>query len=183
MGPEQRMSVEDYERLAAGADVRYEFFHGEVFAMAGATDRHNEVAVNLAIALRAQLQGRGCKVYIGDVRLEVEVGGHYTYPDVFVTCDPRDQADAVTKRHARMVFEVLSADTESYDRGLKAQQYRKMPSLQALVLLDAEHGTMELQTRNDAGSWTLRVFDGMGDEAVIGEEARLRLSEVFARQE
>lgn len=177
------MAVDDYRRLVEQSDTRYEFFHGEAFAMAGGTDRHNEVAQNLLIAMREQLRGRGCGVFINDVRLEVEADGHYTYPDVFVTCDPRDRGDAVTKRHASIICEVLSPETESYDRGLKAQQYRKMPSLQALLLLDPERGVLELQTRGEGNAWVLRVFDAPGDEVSLPGGVRLTIADAFARQE
>ena len=50
---------------------RHEFVDGEVFAMAGAEDRHVTVALNLAFALRQHLAGGPCRTYMSDMKLNV----------------------------------------------------------------------------------------------------------------
>jgi len=46
-------TVEQYMALEHESDVRYEFYQGEVFAMAGGTMRHNLIIQNVAMALRS----------------------------------------------------------------------------------------------------------------------------------
>jgi Uma2 family endonuclease len=178
------LTRDDYFELERTSETKHEFFHGEVFAMAGVRDRHNEIALNFALFLRGALRGKGCGVYISDVRLEVDEGGHYTYPDVFVTCDPRDRDNPLTKRHASLVVEVLSEGTAAYDRGLKAQQYRRMPSLRGYVLIDPDTQTVEVQTRGEGSAWTLVVYGAAGEVAALPFEGLgVPWAEVFARME
>ncbi|MBW4496328.1 MAG: Uma2 family endonuclease [Oscillatoria princeps RMCB-10] len=150
------ITVEDYFALEEKeADIRHEYYDGEVITMTGTTDRHNIIALNLAFALRQRLKGGSCRVFMENVRLEVEGGRHYTYPDIMVTCDERDLADLYTKRYPVLVVEVLSDSTEALDRGKKASLYRKLPTLQEYVLVSQSECGVELFSRSQAPSWTL----------------------------
>lgn len=182
--PKTPLTAQDYFDFDRKPEARFEFYRGEVFAMAGATVRHNEISLNLATGLMSRVRGHRCRVLMADVRLEVEGDGHYTYPDVFVTCDPRDRGDAVTLRHAKLVVEVLSKDTESYDRGMKADQYRKMPSLEMLILVDSDRLTVEVQRRVDAELWSLQVLRRPEEVLALPFDGlTIPLSEIFATQE
>ena len=77
---------------------RHEFMRGEVFAMTGATDRHNEISMNFAILLRQHLRGTPCRAYMAEVKLRVEAADCSFYPDLQVTCAGRDHADRYVKR-------------------------------------------------------------------------------------
>jgi Uma2 family endonuclease len=179
---QKKLTADEYFELERTAEVKHEFYRGDLFAMSGVRDRHNELAGNLFVALREAVRGTGCGVFFADVRLEVEPGAHYVYPDVFVTCDPRDRQDPHTKRHVSLAVEVLSESTASYDRGLKAMQYRKMPSLLCYVIVDPDAQTVEVQTRGEAGAWTLKTYDAPGDVVPLPlGDLRLPWTEVFAR--
>lgn len=51
--------------------ARHEYVAGEVFAMVGVRDRHNVIAGNLYVPIRAHLKGSPCKTYLSDIKLEV----------------------------------------------------------------------------------------------------------------
>ena len=124
----------EYLVWEAGQTERHEFVDGEVFAMAGAEDRHVTVAMNMAFALRQHLTGSPCRTYMSDMKLHVAAANQYFYPDVLVTCSPLDQANATVKSEPKLIAEVLSPSTAAYDRGLKFGLYRALPSLQEYVL-------------------------------------------------
>ncbi|WP_017720742.1 Uma2 family endonuclease [Kamptonema formosum] len=150
------ITVEDYFALEEKeADIRHEYYDGEVITMTGTSKPHNIIVLNLALALRQRLKGGYCRVFMENVRLEVEGGRHYTYPDVMVTCDGRDRADDYNVRYPVLVVEVLSDSTEALDRGKKASQYRKLPTLQEYVLVSQSECGVELFSRSQAPSWTL----------------------------
>jgi Uma2 family endonuclease len=109
---------------------RHEFLGGEVFAMAGADDRHVTVACNLYIALRQHLSGSPCRTCMSDMRLHVATANSYFYPDVLVTCSALDLANAMVKTEPKLIAEVLSPSTAAYDRGLKFSYYRRLASLE-----------------------------------------------------
>ena len=80
----------DYLVWESGQLERHEFLDGEVFAMAGAEDRHVTVSMNLAFALRQHLSGSPCRTFMSDMRLQVAAANSYFYPDVLVTCSALD---------------------------------------------------------------------------------------------
>src|SRR3954464_8722789 len=111
------IGVEDYLEGEKVSEVRHEYIGGVVYAMAGASDEHNAIALTLASRLRAHLHGKTCRAFINDmkVRLEVAQDDIFYYPDVMVACDPRD-TDRYFKRFPKVVIEVLSEATERADR-------------------------------------------------------------------
>lgn len=136
---------------------RHEFVGGEVFAMTGARDAHNTVALNVATALRAHLRGTPCRAFIADMKLHVERGGAVFYPDVMVVCQPRDfapEAD-LAKRSPKLLIEVLSESTAAYDRGEKFRQYRTIAALEEYVLLDPSRPYGEVFRKDADGRWVL----------------------------
>lgn len=138
--------------------IRHEYFQGYVFAMAGGTDNHATVILNVAIALRQHLKGTPCRVLTQDVKLRVEQANSYFYPDVFVTCTEKDAKERLIKSEPKLVVEVLSPSTTAFDRGYKFNAYRSLPSLQEYVLIDPEAQTAEVYRRSSNEEWILRAF-------------------------
>jgi Uma2 family endonuclease len=138
---------DDYLAWEASQSQRHEYVRGEVFAMAGGEDRHASATGNVYSLLRQHLRGSRCRVYMNDVKLQVDAANCFFYPDVFVTCSSRDLAERLVKRDAVLVAEVLSPSTAAYDRGDKFAAYRQLPSLQELLLLDLDRRTVELFRR------------------------------------
>src|SRR5438046_508920 len=85
----QRLTAAEYLALERAAERKSEFFNGEMFAMAGATEEHNLIVTNLVRELSSDLRDRPCRVYPGDMRLKISDTGLYTYPDVIVVCGER----------------------------------------------------------------------------------------------
>ena len=80
------LTAEEYLAQERAATERHEFLNGRVFAMAGASLRHNVLVANLIITLGVQLRGSPCGTYSSDTRVKVSATGLYTYPDVVVVC-------------------------------------------------------------------------------------------------
>ena len=146
------IGVEDYLEGEKFADVRHEFVAGQVFAMAGASEEHNLISGNLFAALHAHLRGKGCRVFTTDmkVRLYVSAADIFYYPDVIVTCDPRD-TDRYFKRFPKVLIEVLSPETERTDRREKFVSYTQIETLEEYVLI-AQDKT-EVTTFRRAANW------------------------------
>ncbi|PJC13415.1 MAG: Uma2 family endonuclease, partial [Comamonadaceae bacterium CG_4_9_14_0_8_um_filter_60_18] len=47
------ISVDDYLQGELQSDIRHEYLAGEVYAMAGAGEKHNRISLNIAFHLRA----------------------------------------------------------------------------------------------------------------------------------
>ena len=148
------ISADDYLAGEIHSPIRHEYVAGEVFAMAGATEEHATIAGNLFALLRNQVRGGPCRVYIADMKLRVAAADAFFYPDVFVTCDPRDATEPLAKRHPTLICEVLSESTEAYDRGGKFAAYRTLESLKEYLLIDSRRRAVEV-FRRQPGGWLL----------------------------
>lgn len=170
----------EYFALEAQSEVRHEFFEGEIFAMAGASIAHNTIAQNFILKLRPALRGKNCRVQIEAVRLAVEEGRHYAYPDVMVSCDPADQRESQQLHLPILIVEVLSSSTEAYDRGLKFNQYKKLPSLRHYLLVSQTTWLVEWYQLTEYGAWAYTALAEAEDALSIPELGlAMTLAEVY----
>lgn len=151
-------SAEDFLAWEAAQTEKHEYIAGEVFAMAGASDAHVTISLNLAMALRAHLRGGPCRTYIADMKLHVEAADAFFYPDVFVTCSAVDATRPNFKREPVLIIEVLSKATAAFDRGGKFAYYRRLPSLQEYALIEGERIAVDVFRRDTGGHWVLYPY-------------------------
>lgn len=156
--PQPFLSVEDYLQLESRSPTKHEYMNGDVYGMAGASDAHVTIAGNLFALLRSHLRGRGCRVFIADMKARIEARNCFYYPDVMVTCDPRDQETPNYKRFPKLIVEVLSDSTEAFDRGDKFETYQALDSLEEYVLINTRHRRVECFRRNAEGLWILQYY-------------------------
>ncbi|HAS50942.1 MAG TPA: hypothetical protein DCS21_04095 [Gammaproteobacteria bacterium] len=171
----------DQERRA---ENRSEFYHGQIYAMAGASRAHNLIMVNLTRELSQQLKGRPCEVYSSDMKVKVKPSGLYTYPDVTVVCgEPRfDDAQNDILLNPKIIIEVLSPSTEACDRGDKFEHYRRLASLSDYILVSQHRCRIEHFSRQADGRWLLvEVNDLQADLALDSIGCALPLAEIYER--
>ena len=152
------LTPEEYLQLESKSDIKHEYFDGEILAMAGATDTHVTIALNMAILLRNHLRGSGCRVYISDMKVQIENKNRFFYPDVMVTCETEDKEYSTYKKFPRLIIEVLSDSTEAFDRGDKFADYQSIPSLEEYVLINTKKARIECFRRADGGMWLLQFY-------------------------
>ena len=149
-----------YLKWEAEQPGRNEYLAGEIFAMVGVRREHALVSLTLGSRLRSHLKGKGCQTFVADMKLFVEAADAYFYPDVMVTCDPRDATADLAIAHPILVIEILSEGTAAFDRGNKFAAYRQLPSLVEYLLVDIEAHRLELY-RREADRWLLTVAEGL----------------------
>lgn len=81
------LSPEAYLAAEVHSPTKHEYRDGEVYAMAGGTDAHVTIALNLWALLRGHLRKQGCRAYALDMKARIETLNRFCYPDVMVTCD------------------------------------------------------------------------------------------------
>ena len=173
------LTPDEFLAMENASPTKHEYVRGEVFAMSGVSDAHNDVAGNVYTHLRAHLRGKPCRAYITDVKLRVEAADAFFYPDVFVTCDARDLDDPLVKRSAVLIVEVLSPSTAEYDRGDKFADYRRLPELREYVLVDARARRVEVFRRNAAGRWERDWLGSADTLALESIELALPVAELY----
>jgi len=178
---QSRFDADAYLAWEAGQPLKHEYWDGEVFAMAGASDSHVTIAGNVYMALRSHLRGGPCSVFISDMKLQLQQDNAFFYPDVFVTCADADRAQSHYKSAATLVVEVLSPSTSAYDRGEKFAAYRRLPSLREYCLIDSERLSVDLFRRDEAGRWVLYPLEEAQQELELASvDLRLPLRLLYA---
>jgi Uma2 family endonuclease len=184
--PKAHLTPEEYLAIERKAEYKSEYFNGEMFAMAGASERHISIVANLMYILVGQLRGRPCKAYSNDMRVRVSPTGLYTYPDVVVVCGQArfadDQKD--TLLNPTLLVEVLSDSTKDYDRGGKFEHYRTLTSLSEYVLIDQDKYHVEHFVRQPENRWLLSETNRLEDTLHLSSiDCDLALTEVYDKVE
>jgi Uma2 family endonuclease len=182
--PNRRLSPEEYLALERRSEEKHEYLDGEMFAMTGASRRHNLIALNIAASLHSQLADRPCEPYMGDMRIRVAATGLYTYPDVVVVCGEPQLADDSfdTLLNPTLIVEVISPSTEGYDRGKKFAHYRTIESLAEIVLVSQERVEVERYSRQPEGGWLLLEANRLEDRLPLPSiGCELSLAAIYKR--
>ena len=161
-----RVSIEDYLAGERVAGVRHEYVDGELFAMTGASRRHNTLVMNLSIRLGTHLEGGPCRIASSDMKVRSALGARFYYPDVVVSGnDPAEEKDDHVETHPTIVVEVLSDSTEQTDRREKRVAYRSIGSLCEYVLVSQTAREVSVYRRDGEG-WLLDVL-GAGERTEL----------------
>ena len=154
------LTPQEYLAIERKAEYKSEFYAGEMFAMAGAGWKHASIKANVARHAGNQLAEGPCQILTSDMRVKVDATGLYTYPDIVVVCEePRFEDDVFdTLLNPRVIVEVLSDSTEEYDRGTKLKHYRKISSVQEVVLIAQDRPLVERYVRQADNGWLLTEF-------------------------
>lgn len=166
---QRRTSLKEYVEWEERSGAKHEYYQGQIFAMAGASPRHNRIAGNIFARLHQLLQGTKCEPFASDQRIRIDVVDLSTYPDISVICGElqlsKDDPRAIT--NPLLIVEVLSKSTENYDRGPKFELYQKLESFAEYVVVYQTEPRIIHYTRQEGGVWSYKLL--------AGEQETLRL--------
>ena len=171
----RRISVEDYLAAEEESDVKHEYVHGRLYAMAGASDAHNRIVMNLSGQLYAAALKANCTNYASDMKVNVNEYTYY-YPDFMTICET-DKGD-YTKQNPCLIVEVLSKSTRKTDEREKREAYLAMPSLQTYLLIDSQKRSVTKYERSEEG-WLESTLEEAGSVAFGCLKASLSLSDIY----
>lgn len=173
------ITEQDYLEGEKTAEFRHEYVDGQVYAMAGTSIRHNDIALNIAFALRAATRGTPCKVNASDVKVRAQRSKAYYYPDVIVGCQ-RDEADEYYLEKPCLIVEVTSKSTEWKDFTEKLIAYQKLASLQVYLIVAQDQPQVTLFYRDAEGAWDVARFDSLEQTITLPcPEATLTLADIY----
>jgi Uma2 family endonuclease len=162
------LSIREYLALDRSSPVRNEYFEGEIFAMTGASRRHNLISLHLAGDLDRQLTDRDCEVYASEMRQSC---GHRSLhlSDIVVVCgDPVFEDNELdTLVNPNLIIEVLSKSTEGYDRGAKFEFYRALSSLKQVLLIAQDKVHIESYLRLADRTWLFSETDDLSSSVTL----------------
>jgi len=180
----KKLTPEEYLAIERKAEYRSEYFAGEMFAMAGASRRHNLITSNIIRVLGNQLLESDCNVYSSDLRTKIESIGKYTYADVVVACAEErfEDRENDTLLNPVVIIEVLSDSTEAYDRGKKFEYYQSIHSLVEYILVSQTLHRVEQYVRQNERMWTYAEFHSADDIVQLNAiKCKLVLRDVYAK--
>lgn len=176
-----KISVEDYLAGEEISPVKYEYVYGEVYAMAGTSDKHNIIALNVASELNNRLRDSPCQTFMGDIKVRVSPDVYY-YPDVLVSCEQNPESPYF-RSEPILIVEVISPSTKEIDRREKLLFYQQMPSVVEYVVVEQEKMLVEIHRRQTDGRWITYYFNENADEEVEFQsvELTMTLGEIYRR--
>lgn len=156
------ITPQDYLQMLWQDGTRYEYWEGELFAMAGTTLNHNLITTNLFSAIKAKTNPT-CRTFILDVNVGLKQDSIFTLPDLVFTCNEDDINANRIIRNPSILIEVLSDSTELHDRKRKWEQYRRIKSLRYYLLVSQDRYYVEMFHRpNEQTLFSFQSFEGLG---------------------
>ena len=173
------LSADEYLQLEASSKTKHELVDGQVYAFAGASDKHNRVAGNIYFRIRQGLKA-GCRAYISDMKLRVQAdfGDKFYYPDVMVTCSEGDTND-IYKISPSLLVEVMSPSTQGVDRREKLMAYQSIPELRDYLIVSADERYLERYRRDDTEGWWYHEYRRDGTVKLPHLGLNLTLDDIY----
>lgn len=181
--PKHRYTLEEYIELDKNSEERYEYFDGEVFALAGGNIEHGTISANVVRALGNRLAGRHCRALTSDVRVKVPAAFPYRYPDVSVVCgEPVIESNLGQEMLVNpiLLVEVLSSSTAAYDHGDKFSAYQSIASFREYLLISQERPHVVQYVRQPDNRWLRAEISGLAGLLTLESlDITLPLSEIY----
>ncbi|MGE0127435.1 MAG: Uma2 family endonuclease [Blastocatellales bacterium] len=166
----ERYTLEEYLELEKNSEEKYEYFDGEVFAMAGGSPNHVRISRNVCNKLSQKLEDRDCEAFPSDMRIKVPAAFPYRYPDVSAVCGERIFEEVLGQQmlvNPILIVEVLSPSTAAYDLGEKFTAYQSIESFREYLLISQSRPHIIHYVRQSKGKWLRSEVDGLNNEIVL----------------
>ena len=189
-----RFTPDEYRVMEETAAEKHEYRNGEIIAMAGGSEVHSRLTVNITTLLNVALRDTNFQTYNGDLRIWISEFNHGTYADVLViNGEPEFNGERTDEiLNPLVIVEVLSPSTEGYDRGDKFRKYRSLPSFCEYLLVSQTEPYIEQYHKLDDGSdseallqavrWQWQVYDHLDQSILLHSlNVEVPLGEVYRR--
>jgi Uma2 family endonuclease len=152
-----KIGVDEYLEGEKVSRIKHEYVSGEIYAMAGVSDRHNRICGNFYVLLDSHLDGSECEVFVAEIKLKTGESSYY-YPDVFVACE-KNPENEYFRTTAVLVIEVVLPSTRQIDRREKLHAYQQMPSVNEYVIVEQDKMHIELHRLQPNGNWITYFYN------------------------
>jgi len=165
------MSIEDYFRAEERSIYKHEYHNGLVKKMAGGQLPHNRLAQKAANIIDSFVENQELNFIVSnsDTKIRIEQYNKFVYPDAVVICEKpefyQNRKDTIT--NPLLIVEVLSDSTKDYDRSIKYEYHRTIPSFKEYVLVHQDHKHVSVYTKQTDNTWIVRDYDGDDATAIL----------------
>jgi Uma2 family endonuclease len=179
----QIYTLEEYLELDHASEEKIEFWDGHIFTLAGASNAHDRIQGNGYFALRSKLQGRKCRVFLSEMRVDVPAYPPYRYPDLSALCGEarfKKLGNQEILVNPQLIVEILSESTAEFDRGYKFTYYKSIESFVEYVLIAQDRPHVSQFVKQADNSWLNHEFNSLEDEFYLPSlDCRLELLELY----
>jgi Uma2 family endonuclease len=167
----RRYSLAEYFKREERALYKHEFHNGIIKAMPGGTYNHDRLSVKMTTALDNFVENGGLNYSVNGSNLKIRIEDYdkILYPDALViSVGPEyfeDRDDTIT--NPLIIVEVLSDSTKNYDKTLKFEMYRSLPSFKEYVLVHQDRMKISVFTKQNDATWILQDYTGEGSIAIL----------------
>jgi len=157
---ERAWTVDEFFAWQERQTERYELVRGRPLRMmAGAKNVHDNIVMNIVMALGPQVRAKGCWPFGGDGAVET-FPGQIRRPDFGVDCGERDQ-EAYKAAAPRLVAEVLSPTTRDFDSVGKLFEYKFIASLDYILYVEPNQPDIRVWSRGADRAWVESRIEGL----------------------
>ena len=186
------LTPEEYLFLEDRSEVKHEYINGKRYELSGSTSSHSKITINLCAIFANMLLESEFDVYDCNLRVKMERKGvqkltSYCYPDISIVDHPQE-TEIIDGLRALLnpiaLVEVLSKSTEVYDRGVKFEHYKNIPSFREYLLVAQDAPQVEQFVRQEDGSWAQKKYKGLESSVPLNfVEGALPLSRIYSKVE
>ena len=183
--PKLKYTLEEYLELDKNSEERYEYFDGEVFAMAGGSPSHARAGGNVYFLFQLKLRGGTCEAFNSEMRVKVPAALPYRYPDVSVVCgepifEKLNGQEMLV--NPVLIVEVLSPSTAAYDLKDKFTEYQSIESFREYLIVSQDRPHVIQHIRQSKSRWLRIDIEGLDAEVELESiNVTLSLSEIYER--
>jgi Uma2 family endonuclease len=155
----KRMTLAEFLRWEDGTDTRYELLDGMAVAMAPPAIAHGMLALRLGARIDAALRSRPPCFGQSEAGIARPDRNDTCYiADLAVTCTPPERGQQLL-RDPLLIVEILSPGTALYDRQTKVSDYRRIASVEEILLIDSTSIFAEV-LRREGNRWITEIVRG-----------------------
>ncbi|MDC0720153.1 Uma2 family endonuclease [Nannocystis bainbridge] len=149
-------TVDEFLAISWPEGERHELHDGRVIAGTLPTRAHQTLLMALAYTLANGLHDPWEVLLAAGIASPTRAHTCYQV-DLLVTCEPPQPRQRIIHAPVLLV-EVLSPSTQANDRNRKLPDYRQMPSVQEVLLIDSEAMHVELYRRFEGTRWLSEIL-------------------------
>lgn len=175
------ISFQEYLKGERDVETRSEYAGGEVYAMAGANERHNTISGDFYARINIHLPER-CRVWQSDMKVvgkTLDEQPFSYYPDIMAACDDDEDSSDYYRTNPILIVEVLSKSTQRTDLNEKLDSYKQIDSLLEYVVVSQSTPWVRVYRRRN--NWQLEAFGAEQNLILESIDMELPVTDIYRR--
>lgn len=178
-------TLEQYLELDHESEEKIEFWNGHVFTLAGVSEAHGQIEINLSTNLTNEFRknNKKCRVFPANIRVKVPAYLPYRYPDLSALCGQAEfekMGGVDVLVNPQMIVEILSESTADFDQSDKFTYYKSIESFVEYILIAQHRAKVTQYIKQSDNSWLQHEFTELDDVFHLAAlDCEMSLTEIY----